>query len=169
MEAYSLSDFLQVEITAEFLFSQLKAERSTGELTPLPENFYLQAKEELDKMKSQGKNESDLKQAENAASMFASLKERRKQKLLIYLAYGKQLPQPAPREEALLYAQLSEVLKGERNSTKVARLKILADVPEVITTEGKKIGPFKKGEVVEATHNGDVEFMLKNSIAALNE
>lgn len=169
MEVYSLGDFSQIEITAEFLFSHLKAERSTGELIPLSEEFYQQAKEELDKMKAQGKNESESKQAENATNMLASLKERRKQKLMIYLAYGKQLPHPVPKEEALLYAQLSEVLKGERNSTKVARLKILTDVPEVITTEGKKIGPFKKGEVVEATHNGDVEFMLKNSIAALNE
>lgn len=157
------------EISAEQLFSVLKEERGTGELLPLPEDFYTRVKEELLGSSWQRGGEVTLKQVDNAENMLASLRGRRRQKLLIYLAYSKPLPQPIPKEETALYNQLSQVLSSGHNNVRVTRLKILADVPELITARGERIGPFKKGEVVEATQSSEIEYMLKNSIAALNE
>jgi DNA replication initiation complex subunit (GINS family) len=150
-------------ITSETIFSKLQTEKITGELMPLQKDFYTQAITFINELKKEG-SEDKNKQAENAKKMVAILRERRKQKLLVYLAYDKQLPQPVPDEEEVLYTEISKILNREIPNVKLSRLKITSDIPEVITAEGRKIGPYRQGEVVEVSSVGDAEFMVKNKI-----
>jgi DNA replication initiation complex subunit (GINS family) len=154
---------MSIAITSETIFSKLQTEKITGELMPLQKDFYTQVVtfvNELGKENSEEKN----RQAENAKKMIAILRERRKQKLLVYLAYDKQLPQPIPNEEEVLYNEITKILNKEIPNVKLSRLKITADIPEVITTEGRKIGPYRQGEVIEVSSVGDADFIVKNKI-----
>jgi DNA replication initiation complex subunit (GINS family) len=158
---------LAAKITTELLFSKLQKEKTTGELTSLPSDFYLGASLLISELESSDKSEENEKQIENAKKMLASLKERRKQKLLTYLAFSKQLPQTVPEEEEALYNEIRQILTRGADSVKVSRLKVLSSVPEVLTSEGREIGPYKAGEVIELANDSDVEFIIKNKIAEL--
>ncbi|MEM3859864.1 MAG: hypothetical protein QW478_10745, partial [Candidatus Micrarchaeaceae archaeon] len=99
----------------------------------------------------------------NAQKMLSQLKEKRKQKILVYLAFGKPLPKPIPEEEETLYNEILQILSNSAD-VKTTRLKILADLPEIMTPEGKKLGPFKNGEVIEVTDVKDASFIVNNKI-----
>ena len=96
--------------------------------------------------------------------MLASLKEKRKQKLLLYVAYNKPLPQTVPEEEEMLYNEVRRILNKDDSEAKIAHVKITSDIPEVLTTKGRKIGPFRQGEIVEIANSNDAEFIIKNKI-----
>ncbi|VVB77013.1 Uncharacterised protein [uncultured archaeon] len=151
-------------INTELLFAKLNEEKSTGELTPLPKEFYFLVDEFVENLEKTNDSDPARKQIENTRRMAVSLKEKRKQKLLIYLAYGKPLPQPMPEAEEALYNEIRRILSRDESKDRVSKLKVTADVPEVFTAAGKKIGPYKLGEVVEVPDKDDYEFMLKNKI-----
>ena len=99
--------------------------------------------------------------------MLASLMEKRRQKILLYIAYNKPLPAAVTVEDEKLYNDLLSVLSSNDQRTKISKLKIVSDIPEVLTAEGRKIGPFRQGEVVEVTDSNDVEFIIKNKIGEM--
>ena len=99
--------------------------------------------------------------------MLASLIEKRRQKILLYIAYNKPLPAAVPAEDEKLYSDLRSVLSSNDSRVKISKLKITSDIPEVLTAEGRKIGPFRQGEVVEVTDSNDIEFMIKNKIGEI--
>ncbi len=96
--------------------------------------------------------------------MLLNLKERRKQKLLTYIAYGKILPVVIPEEEEALYEEIRAVLDKSAEPG-VSKMRVVSSIPEVLTAEGRKIGPYKQGEIIEIGNSRDVEFMIKNKIA----
>jgi hypothetical protein len=153
-----------LQITTEMIFSKLNEERSKGEMTPLQKEFYSSAEDLIGKLEAEASKDTSQKQAENTKRMLESLKEKRRQKLLIYLAYGKPLPQPMPEEEEGLYNEIRRILCKSEEKSKTASIRILSDIPEVFTSEGRKIGPYKQGDVVEVPDNSDAEFMIKNKI-----
>ena len=155
---------MSFQITTETLFSKLNEERNRGELLPLPKDFYASASAFINKLENEAGKDTSQKQAENTRRMLENLKEKRKQKMLIYLAYGKSLPQPMPDEEEGLYNEIRKILSKDEEKNKIATVRILADVPEVFTSEGRRIGPYKQGDVVEVPNGGDIEFMVKNKI-----
>jgi hypothetical protein len=158
---------MTLQITTEMLFSKLNEEKNRGELMPLQKEFYTSAAEFVQKLESESAGQQNQKQAENTRRLIESLKEKRRQKLLIYLAYEKPLPQQVPEEEEALYNEIRKILNKDRDVSKVATVKILTDVPEVITSEGRKVGPYKQGDVIEVPNSSDVEFMVKNKIGEL--
>ena len=158
---------MSLTITSDLLFSRLNEEREKGALTSLPKEFYSEARAFVDSMNDDASG-ANQKQTANARRMLHELKEKRKQKILIYLAYDKPLPQPMPDEEEALYNEIRRILNrtGEA-SEKTARIKILSDVPEILTSEGRKIGPYQQGAVVEMPRGADADFVLKNKIGEL--
>jgi len=154
-------------MTTEMLFSKLNEEKNRGELAPLQKDFYVSATDFIKKLDSDSNNQQHTKQAENTRRLIENLKEKRRQKLLIYLAYEKPLPQPVPEEEEDLYNEIRKILNKDEEKGRVATMKILADVPEVFTSEGRKVGPYKQGDVIEVPNSSDVEFMVKNKIGEL--
>ncbi|MGA3020448.1 MAG: hypothetical protein ABSD68_00665 [Candidatus Micrarchaeales archaeon] len=150
-------------ITPEVLFSKLQNEKATGELLALQKDFYLSLNTLITELENTV-TEEKKRQVENIKKMFFALKERRKQKVLMYLAYNKRMPQPIPDEEEDLYNEINKVLNKGASSIKISRLKIISSIPEVLTANGRKIGPFKQGEVVEVSNSNDAEFILNNKI-----
>jgi DNA replication initiation complex subunit (GINS family) len=155
---------MSLQITTEMLFTRLNEEKSKGELVPLQKEFYTAATEFVKTLEVGTENDPGQKQAENTRRLLENLKEKRRQKLLIYLAYEKPLPHPIPEEEEALYNKIRKILNRSEEKASVATVKITADIPEVFTSEGRKIGPYKQGEIVEVPNSGDIEFMVKNKI-----
>jgi hypothetical protein len=155
---------MSLQITTELLFSRLNEEKGKGELVPLPREFYAVAAEFVKTLETGTERDPGQKQAENTRRLIENLKEKRRQKLLIYLAYEKPLPHPIPEEEEALYNEIRKILNANDGKTTIVSVKILSDIPEVFTSEGRKIGPYKQGDVVEVPNGSDIEFMVKNKI-----
>ncbi len=154
------------ELTPEVLFEKLQAEKKTGELLTLPIDFY-QAAEKEEKRLELNSTFENKHYLENFKKLLNQLKERRIQKVLIYLAYNKQLPQPIPKEEEDIYNKVKELISGESKVKPSTKIKINIDIPEIITPKGSKIGPFSKGQIVEMEDNSEVEFILQNKIGEI--
>ncbi|MFP3278733.1 MAG: hypothetical protein RXP92_00235 [Candidatus Micrarchaeota archaeon] len=154
------------EITPEVIFSKLQAERKTGELLPLPADFYEQIDKEIENLKKNPNMESK-QYLENFMKLVNQLKEKRMQKVLIYLAYNKQLPQPIPRFEENLFKRIKAIINEESKPSQVKRIKINLDIPEIITPEGNKIGPFSKDQIIEIDDSKEIEYILQNKIGEL--
>ncbi len=147
---------IRITNSAEVLYARLSDERKTGELLPLPVDFYrkLDLKE----------NASDTDTTVNNNKLLNTLKAKRIQKLLIYLAYDRQPPQPIPAEEGELYKRIRAVVSNTDADEKSSRIKVLSDIPEIATPTGGKIGPYRANEIIELQDESDVEFVLKNKI-----
>jgi len=154
------------EITPEVIFSKLQAERKTGELLPLPADFYEQIDKEIENLKKNPSMESK-QYLENFMKLVNQLKEKRMQKVLIYLAYNKQLPQPIPRFEENLFKKIKAIINEESKPPQVKRIKINLDIPEIVTPEGNKIGPFSKDQIIEIDDSKEIEYILQNKIGEL--
>ncbi|MGC8671863.1 MAG: hypothetical protein ACP5TJ_03155 [Candidatus Micrarchaeia archaeon] len=144
----------------ETVFSVLEKEKSTGELQPLNTNFY----KEVSEFVASVKDSASKSELANLEKMVSQLKEKRKQKILIYIAYNRRLPEPVPEEEETLYNEIVKILNKGEKKAETAKIKILADLPEIITPEGKKLGPFKNGEVIELEDQNDINFVITNKI-----
>ena len=105
----------------------------------------------------------DPEEKRNITNTFNFLKEKRMQKILIYLAYEKTVIDEATSEEAEIYGRMKSLIKNDKiqQSTKI---KINIDIPEIITSKGSKLGPYNKDEVVEINENDDVKFIIENNI-----
>ena len=149
------------EVTPELIFKKLNEERISGEIKLLNEDFYTKVRMCIEKL---SRDRSTANETENARRMFSSLVEKRKQKLLLYLAYNKPLPKPIPREEEDLYTEMQKILSSETSETKITKIKVMAELPEIVTPYGKKLGPYKSGDVLEIYDDKDAVFLLNNKI-----
>jgi hypothetical protein len=147
------------KMNTEELFNKLSLEKKTGELLPLDPNIY---KEQGNNIKEE--NENSATSAENKNKILNMLRARRLQKILTYIAYGRPLPHQIPEEEERLYIHIKKIIEDESTSTKSTKIRITADTPEIITTEGRKLGPFDKNTVIEIENQQDLEFLIKNKI-----
>jgi len=140
----------------------LKNEKKTGELLPLPKEFYTMAEETLRASGDPATNEHN-----SINKLIGSLKERRTQKLLIYLAYNKNLPQPIPSEEEDLYIQIKKILNKNTPDTKVIKIKMAKKIPQIITPSGNSVGPFNQDETVYLSEIADVKFIVDNKLGEI--
>jgi hypothetical protein len=154
-------------MSAELLFSVLQQEKATGELQQLQHDFYAQVNSFLNSLTSNRDSEDQVRQAENTKRMAASLAEKRRQKILLYIAYNKPLPAIVPAEDEKLYNDIRGLMASGNSNAKISKLKINSDVPEVLTAQGRRIGPFRQGEIVEVSDGSDIEFMIKNKIGEI--
>jgi hypothetical protein len=147
------------------LFAKLQEEKKTGELLQLQSDYYVK----LDKYAETKKDNlfENGKDKENIIKILSSLKKRRIQKILVYLAYEKPLPSQIPLEEEDLYNQIKKILNKEHVSNSVTKIRINVQVPEIITKEGTKLGPYKQNEIVELNKEEDINFILSNKIGEI--
>lgn len=149
------------EISAESLFDILQEEKRTGEIKQLPKDFYKKAAQHM-------QTSFDGQYVANFKKLLTGIKERRVQKVLIYLAYNKQLPAQVPEEEERLYRSIKTLLVEKQESMDgIKKIKILTDLPEVLTTRGSKVGPYKQNQVVELTDDTDVDFLVNNKLGEI--
>jgi hypothetical protein len=163
---YVMSD----ELNYDLLWQIVQKEKQTNELQLLPKGFYDEAAALLDSLSKKEATSEEVNLKKNAIRMVNDLYERRKQKILIYVAYKKQLPQPAVPTEQEFYNELSEVAKKNRVDTHFSKngrhtMVSLQTIPEIILPSGKKAGPFEKGQVIEMNaEEEDIKFLINNTI-----
>lgn len=149
-------------LTTNELSIALKNEKKTGELVPLPKDFYRQAEQTL---KDSGESESN--EYSSVSKLIASIREKRAQKLLIYVAYDKDLPQSIPSEDEDLYIQIKKIVNKNAPENKSIKVKITKKIPQVITPSGNSIGPFEQNEVVYLSDMADVKFIIDNKLGEM--
>ena len=154
-----------VEDVVVDLFGKLQEEKKTGELLQLHSDYYIKLNKHIET-----KNDiffENGKDKENIIKILSSLKKRRIQKILVYLAYGKPLPSQIPIEEEDLYNQIKKIINKEHVSNPTTKIRINVQVPEIITKEGTKLGPYKQNEIVELNKKEDINFILSNKIGEI--
>lgn len=150
-----------MDVSVDSLYNMVQAERKTGEVIQLPKDFYRIAEIKLQAIeKSQ-----DMQHVNNFKKLLASIKERRIQKLLIYLAYNKLLPIQVPEEEEELYRKVKLLLENKQDAmARIRRVRITTEMPELMMPNGSKSGPYKQNQVLELTGDYEIEFLLNNKL-----
>ncbi|MEM3227901.1 MAG: hypothetical protein QXK65_03070 [Candidatus Micrarchaeaceae archaeon] len=161
---------MEQDLRYESLWQAAYKEKKSNELQILPKTFY---RDMWDYIKSLKGTSEDPEITSNASKLLEELFERRKQKILIYVAYNKLLPQPVIDSEQKFYESILEKYKSEKLEQTVAasklieeRLNVIKDIPEILLPSGKKIGPLKKGESIFAENEEDKEFLKTAEICS---
>ena len=152
---------MDVELNANGLLGLLKNERKSGEIIPLQQDFY---KKLDDKAKNSDKESDEYK---NIMKITNAIKERRTQKLLVYIAYNKDLPRPVPSEEEDLYIRIKNILSKSGGSASPSKVQITKSVPQIVTPSGNKIGPYEQNEVAYVYDRSDTKFIVDNKIGEI--
>jgi DNA replication initiation complex subunit (GINS family) len=158
--------------TYETLWQAAQKERQTNELQILPKTFYDETSEFLKSLEGREITDEEASTKKNTLKLLDELYERRKQKILIYVAYKRQLPQPAIQREVDFYNSLLEQV--ERNKISASppaqgpghkhMLKSTQSLPEITLPSGKKLGPLEKGQLIEMQGEEDVKFLITSTI-----
>ena len=153
------------------LWQVTQKEKQVNELQLLPKTFYDEVTNFIKSFEAKDLSEEDMNLKKNAIRLLGELQERRKQKILIYVAYKKQMPQPAMQAELDFYKKLSQIVGENKIDFTTAQkpntflLKSLQALPEIILPSGKKVGPFEKDQVIEISGNEeDANFLINNTI-----
>ncbi len=149
----------------ENLFAILQEEKKSGELQQLPKDFYKTTAKYIQRHPYE--NTAARKQEENFGLLMTKLKERRKQKILIYLAYKKQLPPRSPDEDIELYSKLKKDLEEESEQPRLYKVKISEDTPELVSPGGNKVGPYNKNQIIETANKPEAEFIVENKLGEM--
>jgi DNA replication initiation complex subunit (GINS family) len=153
------------DMSYDYVWRLFQKEKQTNQLLQVNRNFYDDVAEYL-KL-----SESNEQQKTNIEKILVGLFEKRRQKILLYAAYNKLLPQPTSEREQEFYKEIVQISekyniafsKVQNRSNKL--LRSINDIPEIILPSGKKFGPYKKGEIIEVQGaDVDGEYLLKNSI-----
>lgn len=158
-------------ITYNDIYEASRKERYSESLQPLIKNFPEEVKEYLIEKKSIAAKEDDSfsdmiikanKQVENAITLFKELMVRRRKKILSLvliasetgiskqdfenmLEFEKELFEKLMKCIEVSNESLGDVVNGDSNRKKYM-VSFIEDVEEFLGFDGKKIGPFKKGE-----------------------
>lgn len=149
------------------LWQAFQNEKKTNELQHLPKNFYTDVIGFINNYNPNQiiGNTPNIK--ENAIRLVTGLYDKRKQKIMLYVAYGKQISQNQIKEEMEFYNNLVSLNKSSKiNFTKNNdhSLKVLNDIPEIILPSNSKIGPLSKNQIISIRDADDKEFLITNSI-----
>ncbi len=153
-------------ITYDYLWQSYQKEKQTNQLQLVNKTFYEDVEEYIAKLKKT----NNQKLYENTISLLASFYEKRRQKILMHVAYGKQLPQPISTRETELYNRIMQAVNSETNEEKKAKqnkqntLKSKRSIPEILLPSGNKIGPLSEGEKLDIENGQDMAYLIENSI-----
>ena len=159
-------------ISYEFLWEILQKERSSNSLQLVPKNFYSEVFDFIKaaKEKNQKSEETDI-QITNVERLIFEIFEKRKQKIVLYVAYKKPIPSPVVDVELDLYNKLMDIytntkIIGQKEAkTQQNMLRVIIEkLPEVFLPSGLKIGPLEKGQVIEVADKADSAFLIDNSL-----
>ena len=150
---------MDIDISVNGLNNLLKTEQKSGEIAPLPKEFYLKINE---KLKTYGSADSD--EYKNLTKLYNSIKDRRTQKILVYLAYNKELPRPLPAEDEDLYIQIKNIINKSGGESKPSKLKVSKTIPQIVAPSGNKLGPYEQNEIIYVYDRADAKFMVENKL-----
>ena len=162
-------------------------EDQTNELQPLSKDFYEKTLLLINQIKDP---EIGRSPKSNSLKLLNKLFEKRKQKIAIYAAYNKPLPNPVPKEEQELYIKIITLLKNitlNKNSLpseksyaqespkediikqpdypkEAKQVKALQNMPEILLPSGNKIGPANKGDIIDINNDEDIKFLISSSL-----
>ena len=157
---------LERSVQPDEIFNIIKTEARHGEMTDLSPDFYVKLRKKIEDLKNTD-DETNTSTAENVVQAEKTLKTKRMQKILIYLAYNKQLPARVPEEERSTYERIKQIINETSSLSKTTKVKITTRTPEIINQEGKKIGPFEQNQVVELDKDSDINFIISNKIGVI--
>jgi hypothetical protein len=155
------------DISYDYIWNILQKEKQTNQLMQLNRTFYSDI---LDYLEKTSLNEQ---QKANMEKILFGLFEKRKQKIFLYLAYGKPLPTQIDDTENVFYTHLIEEVskyKIDRDSKMKSNkiLRSLTDIPEIILPSGRKLGPLKKNEILDIKDSpADMTYLINNAICEL--
>ncbi len=161
-------------ITYNDLYEAARKERYSDNLQPLPKNFIGEVSNYLKEKKQLSLKDEDIfsdmitktkKQLENAVTLFKEMIIRRKKKILNLvliaaetgiskqdfdnmLSFEKALFEDLMKSIESSDKKLSELLNGKREEFRNELIMFKEDVGELLDVEGKKLGPFEKGQIV---------------------
>ena len=153
-------------VTYDYLWQAYQKEKQTNQLQLVNKTFYEDVGEYIRKLKET----NNQKLYENTTSLLNSFYEKRKQKILMYVAYGKPLPQPISTRETELYNRIVRAVNSEAKEEKAAEqnktstLKSKRSIPEILLPSGNKIGPLSEGEKLSIENGQDMAYLIENSI-----
>ena len=156
-------------LTYETLWQVLQKEKQTNEIQVVGKTFYNDISEFI-KTLEKDKTEENEQIKNNTIRLSNDLYERRKQKILVYVAYNRQLPQPLPLEETNFYNKTMESFKSNQftyylsKESKKAMFESLYDIPEMLLPSGNKIGPLTKNQTVAIENTDDAIFLINNAL-----
>jgi DNA replication initiation complex subunit (GINS family) len=161
----------------DYLWQIYQKEKQTNQLLLIPRTFYSDSLEFVNTLKTT--KDVNLLLVDNTIKVLSDLFEKRKQKIIIYAAYEKQLPQSVANVETDFYNKILLLSKSEKLeiSTKPERLeatkqskaniytlKSIKDIPEIVLPSGNKIGPLTKNQVIDTENEQDKSYLLENTI-----
>lgn len=156
------------EMSYSVLWQTYQKERQSNELQMVPRSFYEDSKEFVESIDMKASEDAKTLK-ENAARILNSVFERRRQKVLMYVAYGRPLPSSTPAQDTVLYEEALKLLKsdsvaGTKTSQIVPPLRSVQQIPQIILPSGRKIGPLEKEQLIDVPDKEDTAFLINNGI-----
>jgi len=153
-------------ITYDYLWQAYQKEKQTNQLLLIPKTFY---EDTFKFLHDKGPDkDNDKSTNDNTLKLVNDFFEKRKQKILIYIAYNKQLPQPISNKETEFYNRILQIVKSEKldfsNQGNIHTLKSMKSIPEIILPSGNKIGPLTKDQVIDMENEQDRKYLVENTI-----
>ena len=157
------------DLTYDILWQAYQKEKRTNELQLISKTFYEEMGAFIGGITRENTTAEERLQKDNAVTLLNGIFEKRKQKILMYAAYGKQLPGPVPQTEADLYESAGKLLRSstiEYNGDSAAQsaLRSMQAIPEVILPSGAKIGPLEKDQIIVVKDREDRRFLVNSKI-----
>lgn len=152
------------DITYDYIWQVYQKEKQTNELSAIPKTFYVDAEIFIKNIKEE-ESENIITNTQKIANLIF---EKRKQKIMIYIALNKNIPQITP-EETEFYKNAVELYNNSKlpyHSTEPSRPQLVAtkDIPEILLPSGKRIGPIAKEQVIKLENTKDIDFLLNMSL-----
>ncbi len=153
----------------ESLWQAYQKEKQSNELQLLPKTFYEDIIEYIGKIPKNGSEEEKSLET-NILNMLNNLFERRKQKLVIYAAYNKQIPTSIAQKEIEFYEKIKKAISSntleytKSQDEKIVVLRSVQKIPEIILPSGRKVGPLENEQILEVKDKDDVKFLINNGI-----
>ncbi len=167
-------------ITYNDIYEAARKERYSEQLQPVNKNFILEVSEYLKEKKEIASKEDDIfsdvivktkKQLENAITLFKELMLRRRKKILNLvliaaetgiskqdfenmLTLEKEMFEELMKGIEVSDKKISELLNGKEKQTENNDLIVFKeDIEELMDLDGKKMGPFEKGQIANLSKN----------------
>lgn len=140
-------------------------ERQSNELQQIPKTFYEDVLKHIHSINTASEIQKTTK--ENLLRTLNNIYERRKQKILVYVAYSQSIPQ-VPSQELNLYEKISKLVNAEKMNIdgpiESKPLLVIQDIPRIVLPSGKEIGPLEKDQSIALDEGEDKNFLISNNI-----
>lgn len=160
--------YMEDYMTYDYLWQLSQKEKQTNQLLLIPKTFYEDIVAFIGGLDES--NDKSVQIKANATKLLKELFELRKQKILMYVAHDKELPQPICAVESKFHTSIVQTMKSSQISVDDAKggqaaLKSLVDLPEIMLPSGNKLGPLKKDQILDIkASEEDLNFLISNSI-----